>query len=57
MPGPDAESIVRALAAVDYPEDRYGGCALCLGDPDDRFACAPSCPWRQAREWVAEADR
>lgn len=59
----DAEQIVRALADAPNPvEGDFGLCMLCeaefrrrdyegQADPEHH---SPTCPWRMAREWVAE---
>jgi hypothetical protein len=58
----DAEQIVRALAAEDAPTGFEEGppksswCLFCssIDDGIQLFpdAHAPTCPWRQASEWV-----
>lgn len=49
-----AGAIVRRLAALDDPRDQeYGDCLLCYESSSRPHA--QSCPWRQAREWVASA--
>lgn len=62
----DAEQIVRALAASDpvgFDNQEEPACTLCeaalwnrMPQPlDDPATHDPNCPWRLAREWVAQA--